>query len=161
MPGTKSSPLRTKSRQSSRARKSSAAASSSVSSPWRLRKSRGLEILDLVPFGKLPWLIHGFSTRPGGASFLESEPVLNLGFMEWDSRENVLANRRKLQSALGAADFDLAPLKQIHSDAIHLFPQSTPEPHKGDASATNCPGLLLAIQTADCVPVLFVDPQKR
>jgi len=81
--------------------------------------------------------------------------------MEWDSRENVLANRRKLQSALGAANLRLAPLKQIHSDAIHLFSQSAPESHKGDASATDRPGLLLAIQTADCVPVLLVDPQKR
>ena len=35
------------------------------------------------------------------------------------------------------------------------------EPCKGDASITNRPGLLLAIQTADCVPILLVDPKKR
>jgi YfiH family protein len=38
---------------------------------------------------------------------------------------------------------------------------SPEQPSKGDASATNTPGLLLAIQTADCVPILLVDPQKR
>ncbi len=133
-----------------------------IAAPWRLRKTRSLQILELVPFLKFPWLVHGFSTRPGGASSpLESEKVLNLGFMEWDTRENVLENRRRFQSALGADDLELIPLKQIHSDMIRLFQRAVAEPCKGDASATNHPGLLLAIQTADCVPILLVDPKKR
>ena len=132
-----------------------------IAAPWRLRKTRALQILELAPFREFPWLVHGFSTRPGGVSQLESEKVLNLGFMEWDTRENVLENRRVFQSALGAADVELIALKQIHSDAIRVFPQPTADPCKGDASATNRPGLLLAIQTADCVPILLVDPKKR
>ena len=132
-----------------------------IVAPWRIRKSRGLQILELVPFTKLPWLLHGFSTRPGGVSTLESEKVLNLSFMEWDSRENVLENRGLFQSALGAADLDLVPLKQIHSDVIRVFSGPAAEPCKGDASATNHPSLLLAIQTADCVPILLVDPKRR
>jgi polyphenol oxidase len=162
MPTRKSSPSRAKARRILRARsKPAKPAQIPVTSPWRFRKSQGLQILELAPFCKLPWLIHGFSTRPGGASSLESESVLNLGFMEWDSRENVLANRRKFQSALGAAHFHLAPLKQIHSDVIHRLERSSAEPCKGDASATYQPGVLLAIQTADCVPILIVDPHKR
>ena len=35
------------------------------------------------------------------------------------------------------------------------------DPCRGDASITNRPNLLLAIQTADCVPILLVDPHKR
>jgi purine-nucleoside/S-methyl-5'-thioadenosine phosphorylase / adenosine deaminase len=132
-----------------------------IASPWQLRKSRGLQILELAPFRKFPWLVHGFSTRPGGVSPLESEKVLNLGFMEWDPRENGLENRRLFQSALGAADLKLIPLKQIHSDAIRVFPQPAADICKGDASTTNRPGLLLGIQTADCVPILLVDPKKR
>jgi YfiH family protein len=81
--------------------------------------------------------------------------------MEWDTRENVLENRRLFQSALGAADLELLPLKQIHSDVIRVFPPSAAGTCKGDASSTNRPGLLLAIQTADCVPILLVDPKKR
>jgi purine-nucleoside/S-methyl-5'-thioadenosine phosphorylase / adenosine deaminase len=129
--------------------------------PWRLRKRRGLQILELEPFRKFPWLLHGFSTRPGGVSSLEFEKVLNLGFMEWDQRENVLENRRFFQSALDANELELIPLKQIHSALIRVFPNPTAGPCKGDASATNHPGLLLAIQTADCVPILLVDPKKR
>jgi len=161
MPTRKSSPSRAKARRILRARKPAKPARAPVSSPWRFRKSQGLQLLELAPFRELPWLIHAFSTRPSGASTLESEKVLNLGFMEWDARENVLANRRKLQSALGAANFHLAALKQIHSDVIHLVSPSVKDPCKGDASATNRAGILLAIQTADCVPILLVDPRKR
>jgi len=126
-----------------------------------MRRSRGLQILQLKPFCKLPWLVHGFSTRPGGVSQLEGQPVLNLGYMEWDTHENVAENRRLLQAALRAENFALSPLKQIHSDAIRLFCAAPALACKGDASLTNRQGLLLAVQTADCVPILLVDPKKR
>ncbi|MGB2678971.1 MAG: peptidoglycan editing factor PgeF [Candidatus Acidiferrum sp.] len=132
-----------------------------LSPTWAIHRSRGLQILQLAPFRKLPWLVHGFSTRLGGLSPLDAQQVLNLGFMEWDTRENVAENRRLLQGALGAEDFTLSPLKQIHSDVIHLFTAAPGHACKGDASATNRPGLLLAVQTADCVPILLVDPKKR
>jgi len=126
-----------------------------------MHRSRGLPILQLTPFRNYPWLVHGFSTRPGGVSLLDGRQVLNLGPMEWDTRENVAENRRLLRAALGAECFTLALLKQIHSDVIHVFSASPGYSCKGDASATNRPGLLLAVQTADCVPILLVDPKKR
>jgi hypothetical protein len=129
--------------------------------PWSLHRRHGLQVLQLGPFSKLPWLVHGFSTRTGGASSLDGEKLLNLSFMDWDSRENVLKNRQALQSAVGAREFELIPLKQIHSDVIHTISSAGGESHKGDASATSRPDLLLAVQTADCVPILLVDPKKR
>jgi polyphenol oxidase len=136
--------------------------SSSRSNPnWFERKSGGIRILQAPALAKLPWLIHGFSTKPGGVSLLDGEKVLNLGFTEWDTKENVLENRHRFQSALGATNLKLISLKQIHSDVIHLFDAPPSEPCQGDASATNRPGLLLGVQTADCVPILLVDPKKR
>lgn len=117
--------------------------------------------MQLGPFQKLPWLIHGFSTRPAGVSGLDGQKVLNLGFMEWDTRENVHENRRRFQSAIGAEDFTLAPMKQIHSAIIRIFPSPFAQPCKGDGSATRETGILLAVQTADCVPILLVDTKKR
>ena len=145
----------------SRPPKRAARKRSPSSSAEDTRASRGLKILQLPAFSKLPWLIHAFSTRPGGISPLENEKVLNLGFTDWDSRENVQENRRRFQSAAGAPDFPLITLKQFHSDVIHLFDSAPSDPCRGDACITNRPGLLLAIQTADCVPILLVDPQKR
>jgi hypothetical protein len=126
-----------------------------------MRRSHCLQILQLRPFRELPWLVHGFSTRPGGVSLLEGQPVLNLGYVEWDTHENVAKNRRLLQAALGAESFALAPHKQMHSDMIHLFSVALARACKGDGSVTNRAGVLLAVQTADCVPILLVDPKKR
>ncbi|HEY6268251.1 MAG TPA: peptidoglycan editing factor PgeF [Candidatus Acidoferrum sp.] len=124
-------------------------------------RSRGLQIIQAPSLAKLPWLIHGFSTKPGGVSTQDGQKVLNLGFTEWDTKENVLENRRRFQSALGATDLKLVSLKQIHSDVIHLFNTAPTEPCQGDASVTNRSGLLLGVQTADCVPILLVDPKNR
>jgi len=132
-----------------------------IAAPWVLRKSRGLQILQLVPFSKIPWLVHGFSTRTGGVSTLENQQLLNLGNMEWDRADHVAENRRKFQSALGTKNFTLVPLKQIHSALLRPCAVPPAQPCQGDASATITPGLLLAAQTADCVPILLVDPKKR
>jgi polyphenol oxidase len=152
VPATKTSPKRP-------ARKSRVAPAPATR--WTTRTSRGLKLLQVPAFSKLPWLIHAFSTCPGGLSPLENEKVLNLGFTDWDTRENVLENRHRFQTAAGAGDLPLITLKQFHSDVIHLFDTTPADPCKGDASITNRPNLLLAIQTADCVPILLVDPKKR
>lgn len=141
--------------------KAGAGSRAKIAGPWRLRKSGGLEVLELVPFTKLPWLVHGFSTRGGGTSTLEGEKVLNLSFMEWDAKENVVENRRRLQAATGGKDFTLVAMKQIHSALIRPVSAAPAEAWKGDASITKERGLLLGTQTADCVPILLVDPKKR
>ncbi len=145
------------------------AAAKSTSSPWHLRKAADLQILELIPFTKFDWLVHGFSTRPGGVSVLESQPpgrpraekVLNLGYTDWDRRERVDENRRHFTKALGQAETPLVTLQQIHSDVSHVVLHPLAQPPKGDAAATSSPGLLLAIQTADCIPILLVDPRHR
>jgi YfiH family protein len=152
VPATKTSPKRP-------SRKSRVLSGSATN--WTTRTSHNLKLLQVPAFSKLPWLIHAFSTTPGGFSSLETEKVLNLGFTDWDTRENVLENRRRFQTAAGAEDLPLIALKQIHSDVIHVLDDAPTDPCRGDASITNRPGLLLAIQTADCVPILLVDPKKR
>jgi YfiH family protein len=130
-------------------------------SQWAERVHRGVRILQVPELAKLPWLVHGFSTRMGGVSKLDRKRVLNLGFTEWDTRENVKENRRRLQAALGAQDLRLVSLLQFHSDAILHFKTAPTQPARGDASVTKNAGLLLAVQTADCVPILLVDPKNR
>ena len=153
----KSSPVRRKAGKPPSRR----AAPLKITKPWSLQSAGALRILQLDAFRKLPWLIHGFSTRPGGVSNLNDQRILNLSFTEWDTRENVLENRRRFQSALGAKNLKLIALKQIHSAVVRPFSKAPAEPCKGDASATNTAGLLLGVQTADCVPILIVDPKKR
>jgi YfiH family protein len=133
-----------------------------IAAPWSLRTVEGLQILELARLKNIPWLVHGFSTRSGGASALNSgERVLNLGITDWDQRENVVKNRQTFQSAINATDSRLVLLKQFHSAVALLVRAPSGEPLKGDAVFTNSRGMLVGVQTADCVPILLVDLKQR
>jgi hypothetical protein len=51
----------------------------------------------------------------------------------------------------------LATLRQFHSDVIHIAAEPSADAPRADALATRSPGLLLGVQTADCVPILLAD----
>jgi YfiH family protein len=131
------------------------------STSWTIRRARGLQIVESCALAKLPWLVHGFSTRPGGESVLDGKGALNLGFTDWDESERVAANRAKFVAAIAAKQMPLVTLRQIHSDVIHVTAAPAADVPKADALATPTPGLLLGIQTADCVPILLVDTRRR
>ena len=131
-------------------------------SAWKLGTSvSGVGLLQVPEFSAFPWLIHAFSTSQGGVSILNGHKVLNLGFTEWDARENVQKNRKLFQSALNADRLAMVSLKQFHSDVVCGFSAAPNELCSADASISNTPNLLLGIQTADCVPILLLDPLKR
>jgi YfiH family protein len=105
-----------------------------------------------------PWLVHSFSTRAGGVS---RGGTLNLGFTKNDSRAAVERNRNLFLKATGAEGLKSVSMRQIHSDIIHHISDIPISPLVGDGVITNTPGLLLSIQTADCLPILLADPKKR
>ena len=128
---------------------------------WRIACTRGITVLEARALKILPWLVHGFSTRPGGVSVLGDSRVLNLGSAEWDSTEAVAANRMAFLQSLGARRAALARLRQCHSDVIHRVDASLARPLRGDALLTRAPGVLLAVQAADCVPILLADRRRH
>lgn len=137
-------------------------ASRSGNSPWLIRRAGALQIAESPALGKLGWLVHGFSTRPGGASVVNGKPALNLGFTEWDDRERVVANRRKFSSAIGSGKTaQLITMRQFHSDVIHVSAEPSADSPKADALIARVPGLLLGVQTADCVPILLADTRRH
>jgi YfiH family protein len=133
-----------------------------------------LEILDAKQLSALPWLLHGFSTRPGGFSRAYGKYDLNLGFTKDDENTTVERNRARFLRTIGAIAqepagsrhaggslWPLGTLRQIHSDIIHSIESVPPEPLTGDGLLTATPGLLLAVQTADCLPVILVDTKRH
>lgn len=66
-----------------------------------------------------------------------------------------------LLSATTSTTPSLITLRQIHSDLIHHVNNPPTEPLTGDGLITNTPGVLLAIQTADCLPVILVDTKHQ
>ena len=114
---------------------------------------------------RIPWLVNGFSTRVGGSSRVYGGQALNLGFTKQDSRPAVERNRAifllEVGAATGKKPWPLVTLRQIHSDLIHCVAGLPKEPLVGDGLITRAPGILLGIQTADCLPVVLVDTKQR
>jgi YfiH family protein len=145
---------------------------------FQIVSRRGLEWLECVPLTRQPWIQHAFSTRSGGASRAPAAG-LNLGFIETDSRARVKKNRRQFFQAMGASQFSLAELRQIHSATVYQvvwgtrgkldyrpagysIPRAAPNRiPQGDALLTQEPGVTLSVRAADCMPVLLADPRRR
>jgi YfiH family protein len=121
--------------------------------PKKLNKTQILRAQNLAAY---PWLLHGFSTRIHG----------NLGFTPRASRTAVERNRAAFLLQLGAVRHKnkrpaLITLRQVHSDVIQCLDSVPDHPPVGDGLITATSGLLLAIQTADCLPVILVDPKHH
>ncbi|HTZ99257.1 MAG TPA: peptidoglycan editing factor PgeF [Candidatus Aquilonibacter sp.] len=175
------SPIAAKPKRPSRSRRAPVAAKKTA--PWKIRRAGGVRILESPTLARVKWLTHGFSTRPGGVSEIpQPSPgengrrartaaggALNLGFTDWDARERVLENRGRFLRGLGAEKMRVVTLRQFHSDVVHLVAESAgsaangspAEAPKADALITREPGVLLAVQTADCVPILLADTKRR
>jgi len=123
--------------------------------------SKKIQVLHGAVLKKVPWLIHGFSTRVGGFTSVYGNKSLNLSFTKEDLRVTVEKNRKEFLRAAGAANWPLVALRQIHSDIIHIVESRDPGQLTGDGLVTNVPGIMLAIQTADCLPVILVDKKNK
>lgn len=125
-----------------------------------------IEVIQAAGLSKIPWLVHGFSTRRGGFSKIYGGNALNLGFTKDDSRAAVERNRSWFLKQLGAVDrksepWPLVTLRQVHSDLIHRVHELPDHPLVGDGLVSSTPGLLIGVQTADCLPVIMIDPKKK
>jgi YfiH family protein len=101
------------------------------------------------------------TTRKGGVSTGPYDDGcggggLNLGLHVGDDAESVRANRERLQALLPGRP---AWISQVHS--VEVVDAATVGPGQpvrvGDASIATEPGVVCAILTADCLPVLFTD----
>jgi YfiH family protein len=100
-----------------------------------------LKSATLPVLAEIPGLVHGFEQR--------------LGPPGWETRES---GRRRVSEALASAG-RLLLLSQVHGTRVRVAPwEGCPE---GDAATVDRPGLLLGVETADCLPVVLVDPRRR
>lgn len=121
---------------------------------------------------RYPWLLHGFSTRSGGKTTVYRSGTedlhrdLNLGFNDLDPEETVLANRQLFLAAVAGtrSKAKLVTLRQIHSTLLRrvgLADATDRAVSEGDGLMTDEPGVMLGIQTADCIPVLIADTRNH
>jgi hypothetical protein len=80
----------------------------------------------------------------------------NVGDHVGDDPAVVAANRRALARACGLGDPGVwVWLRQVHGAGVHTAGGPPPEPPEADAAVTTRRGLVLAVVTADCAPVVL------
>lgn len=96
-------------------------------------KSRSLHTIPR--WERISFLVHGFGTRHWRLKDMRVYPEL-----------------KNLKNLF---------LRQVHSDIIHVIDEIPKGQLTGDALITETPGVLLVIKTADCLPVLIVDKERK
>lgn len=109
--------------------------------------------------------VNGFSTRLGGVSEMPANALSLAGFNE-DAAENILENRRRFLK-LFPGKWELAGCWQVHGAdvrVVHTAEEAKPAENQlgetifCDVIVSNADGVLAAVKTADCVPILLGDP---
>ncbi|MCW9042748.1 MAG: peptidoglycan editing factor PgeF [Pseudopelagicola sp.] len=114
-------------------------------------------MLEIITSDHLTPLRHGFFTRKGGASS-GVFAGLNCGAGSSDQSEIVRINRDRVAQAMQVTPDNLITVHQTHSNDVAVVEEPfQAKPPEADAMVTKTPGLVLAILTADCQPVLFAD----
>jgi len=113
--------------------------------------------LEIIVADCLSPIQHGFFTRRGGASS-GVFAGLNCGLGSSDQSDIVAINRARVAEAMKAPPEALTTLHQVHStDVCVVLAPGTSKPIKADALVTATRGVVLAVLTADCQPVLMAD----
>lgn len=115
-----------------------------------------LSVFKFESFRKFKNITHFITTREGWVS--GSKPRFT-----GDSENEYAAFRKELaHSGEWNASKFIFP-RQTHSDHVAVISPETPETTIPDTDAliTDEPGVFICVQTADCVPVLLYDPQKK
>ncbi len=117
-------------------------------------------MIELANLKELPGLRHGFLTRRGGVSD-GLYASLNCGLGSKDDQAAVVENRARALRKAGLAPGSLATAYQIHSAKVAVVDDGWDESERPqvDGLVTRTHGKSLGILTADCVPVLFADPE--
>lgn len=106
----------------------------------------------------LPGVRHAFFTRQGGVS-TGIYASLNVGVGSKDDLGAVTENRRRAAAHLGG---DLVVAYQIHSATALVAEGPWPgEAPQADGVVSRTPGVICGALSADCAPILMVDPKAR
>lgn len=108
----------------------------------------------------VPGIRHGFMTRHGGVSD-GIYASLNCGIGSNDDPEKVRENRARALELAGLPADSLLTAYQVHSPDVQVVEGKWPagERPRVDAMVTKRKHVTIGILSADCVPVLFADPE--
>lgn len=130
-----------------------------------MEEKDGMKTLKCRAFEELTWLRHGFSTRHGGVSQGE---CASLSFSYQKEPEAVVDENFKRFCAANTLPFEsLALTHQTHTSNVAIVNNSFCNRGRDrtlretDGVVTSAADLGLVCFTADCVPLLMVDPKAK
>jgi len=104
--------------------------------------------------------VHGFPERTGGVSTgLRSS--LNLGVRWGDDEANVATNRRLLAEHAGYDPAQLVATRHVHGTRVWRVGEPLAEGAEFDGLVSDRVGPVLGAFAADCVPLVFAEPEAR
>lgn len=115
----------------------------------------------IVPQWPAPARVRAFTTTRAGGSSGDPYSSFNIGTAVGDEPAAVAANRALLRELLPA---EPCWLKQVHGTRVFEAGDAGEDrsgPAEADAVVTRTAGVVLAIQSADCMPVLLAERQGR
>jgi YfiH family protein len=104
--------------------------------------------------------LHGFPERTGGVS-TGARASLNLGVRWGDDRERVEINRRRLAEFAGYDPAALQATRHVHGTDVWTVGAPLADGAEYDGLVCDRPGPVLGAFAADCIPILFAEPDAR
>jgi len=104
--------------------------------------------------------VHGFPERTGGVS-LGPRASLNLGVRWGDDHEHVATNRRRLAEHAGYDPAALQIMRHVHGTDVWTVGEPVSDDATFDGLVCDRVGPVLAAFAADCIPILFAEPDAR
>ena len=122
----------------------------------QVKRQNQITFIHSGALGRISGIVHAFSTRRGERNDFSLGPPNSPNPM-------VQMNRARFVAAIGAPGWPILKLNQVHSGIVADMDDTAAagEAVDGDAAVTSLQGAILAIQTADCVPILIADSNAR
>ena len=120
-----------------------------------------MNFVTLPALSKIPFIVHGFTHRK-----LDSGQNFNLNLYDCNQKNHDKNNLKKLTHLIGFPSAPVISCHQVHlSKIINVdLQKNTPQEIRkmqGDGLLTNQPNVILAILTADCLPILLIDKKQK
>lgn len=122
----------------------------------QVKRQDQITFLHSDALGRIPGIVHAFSTRRADRNDFSLGPANSPNPM-------IQINRVRFLAAAGAAGWPILKLKQVHSGVVADMEDTSAagDAVEADASITALRGVMLGVQTADCVPILIADRAAR
>ncbi|MEW6350331.1 MAG: peptidoglycan editing factor PgeF [Thermodesulfobacteriota bacterium] len=120
----------------------------------------GAECAIILPEACAVGGVMAFSMRNGGHSGAPWNS-LNFSTQGGDEAEHVRRNLELLGTHLGIAPEQIVFCRQVHGDAVAIAHRVPDQEPLADAVISDHVGVFPAVRTADCLPILVLDPVRR